>query len=154
MTSMQIRVKKKAMTKKAQSRRVNPVSLGRLVFIALVFSLLTFAQGLLWWAGYALLGIILVTLSVRSLSPALPWIASAGELVLALTHTNVIPFGWGMLLLMVSFTMFLVVLGLNRGSRPVKLSAGPYRPPTWVGYPPLHKSAELYIRPNAADNKR
>ncbi len=154
MTSMQIRVKKKSTMKKAQSRRVNPTSLGRLILLALVFSLLTFSEGTLWWAGYAFLGVILVTLSVRSTRRALPWVASFGELVLALTHTGVLPFGWGMMLLIVSFTGFLVMLGLNRDPYPVKLSEGSYRPPTWVGYPPLHKSAELYIQPNAADNTR
>ncbi len=153
MTSMQIRIKRKP-AKKNGGRRVNPTSLGRLILIALVFSLLTFADGALWWAGYIFLGVILVTLSVRSTQQALPWIASFGELVLALTHTGVIAFGWGMLLLIISFMVFLVFLGLRHDSRPVKLGEGPYRPPTWVGYPPLHKSAELYIQPNSADNKR
>lgn len=151
---MQIRVKKKSRAKKAQSRRINPTSLGRLILIALVFSLLTFSAGALWWAGYAFLGIILITLSVRSTRRALPWIASIGELMLALTHTGVLPFGWGMMSLILSFGAFLVMLGLNRESPPVRLSEGSYRPPTWVGYPPLHKSAEFYIQPNAADNKR
>ena len=155
MTSMQLRIKRRPQAKNKTTRRVNPVGLGRLIIMALVFGLLTFAQGLFWWTGFGFLGVILVTLSVRTARRAVPWTAAAAESLLAFSHTGIVPFGWGMLGLSIAFTVYLVLLLAPRHEPPLAVpGARSYRPPTWVGYPPLHKNAELYTRPNAGGKKR
>ena len=155
MTSTQIRIKKSPRNNKKAARRINPEGLGRLLMIALVFGLLTFSRGIYWWFGFGFLGLILVTLSMRSSRRLVPWMASIAELLLAFTHTGVMPFGWGMASLATAFTVYLVMLlAPHRETGRAAPDARSYRPPTWVGYPPLHKSAELYNPPNAAGKKR
>ncbi len=75
---------------KVAQYRANPTGLGRLLIMVATVGLITLGQGLLWWAGLVLMGLILLAVGRGK---ALWGIGSVAAIIIALGfwHLHVIP---------------------------------------------------------------
>lgn len=75
---------------RATRRRIKATGLGRLLITVAILSFLSFGTGLLWWLGFGLLTIVLVTVT-QSAKPGSSWWAALGLMSLAFVHQHLIP---------------------------------------------------------------
>ncbi|MCL4493292.1 MAG: hypothetical protein M1294_00565 [Firmicutes bacterium] len=90
------------------NRRINPYGLLRLLIVAVIFAFLALGHGTIWWAGFALLTLVLIAVGGGNVRPTGPWLGSIGLIFFAFIHVGIISLEYGAIPMALSFMGYFV----------------------------------------------